>query len=195
MESTYDISPFLFMLVRCVFQRNIPHPVFLVLHFHINWFLSLVLVLVYWIFDRLLKEAPMRWRLALFSNKYHGSVHASQSLLSRILRSSTRLVFQTVHPLKSSHRARIGTGGVPRGNELDRDISELDRAGGLDRKLEMSSSDDICPPCAPACHIYNRDAFDLTFKFLGALTSDSKNSVSSSSSPVPVQWQVKPDDK
>ena len=96
-------------------------------------FKSIGLMYLYWYWFTVLVFLTDIWKKrhcgdeALFSNKYHGSVHASQpvwSLLSRILRSSTLcLVFQTVHPSKSSHRARIGTGGVPRGNELDTDIT------------------------------------------------------------------------
>ena len=60
--------------------------------------------------------------------------------------------FQSLHPSKSSHRARIGTGGTFPGVMNWTQIS-LRSCLGLDRKFEMSLSSDICPPSVPSWYL------------------------------------------
>ena len=60
--------------------------------------------------------------------------------------------FQSLHPSKSSHRARIGTGGTFPGVMNWTQIS-LRSCLGLDRKFEMSLSSDIWPPSVPSWYL------------------------------------------
>ena len=88
--------------------------------------LYFVLVSCICISDRWVKEARVRWQgIVLAINTTAPSTSFTvRRLLSEY--SDRRHVWfpNRAHPLKSSHRARIGTGGVPRGNELDTDITE-----------------------------------------------------------------------